>query len=124
MGGNFLWLGNYDSCPTIKVANGSSEHYENCLLKAPVVATYVLTWSGCMPQECRTTADVYPLLKQLATLLAKYTNNTINLNPDTIQLVCDVDQKYDAGAYVGVVLIALFGSLVAIGKILTLFLEL
>ena len=67
-----------------------------------------------MPLECRV-GD----LSSLFYTLSGYVNKTgiIAMNPSKTTLTCEVENEYDAGAYVALTVLSLFGFLVAAGTL-------
>ncbi|KAL5253216.1 hypothetical protein ACHWQZ_G013107 [Mnemiopsis leidyi] len=115
--GNFLLLGNYDMCGTGALGNQTSGNvYKNCVVMATLKLGSLplsLTWTGCSPPECSSTSDVRGVLDQIAALINK--SRIIQTDPSSWSVQCDVEQKFDAGAYVAVMILSLSGFLVVVG---------
>ena len=115
--GNFLWLGNYDMCGVGALGNQTSGYmYKNCVVMATLKLgsfPLSLTWTGCSPPECSSTSDLKEVLDQIAALINK--SDMIQTDPSSWKVQCDVEQKFDVGAYVAATIISLFGFLVVMG---------
>ena len=132
--GNFLWLGDYEMCGTGALENKSTGYsYKNCVVSAALTLgeyPFPFTWTGCSPPECKTKDDLQDTFKQIAALINK--SGIIHTDPSTItwDIICDVKQEFDTGAYAAVTIASFFGILVVVGTmwrllepIITSFLE-
>ena len=117
--GNFLWLGNYEMCGTGALENEATGYrYGNCVVSAALTQggnPLSLTWTGCSPPECKTKDDLQDVFKLIAGLINK--SGIIHTDPSTWNIMCDVKQEVDAGAYAAITIVSLFVILVMLGTI-------